>query len=85
MTNNLRIVFMGTPDFATSALSALVDAGMNIVGVFTKPDTASGRGMKPRFSDVKKYALEKDLTYISRKPSRTEHKWSFWKSSHRIL
>ena len=61
MTNNLRIVFMGTPDFATSALSALVDAGMNIVGVFTKPDTASGRGMKPRFSDVKKYALEKGL------------------------
>ncbi len=61
MTNNIRIVFMGTPDFATSALSALYDAGMNIVGVFTKPDTASGRGMKPKFSDVKKYALEKGL------------------------
>lgn len=61
MNNDIRIVFMGTPDFATSALSALCDNGYNIVGVFTKPDTASGRGMKPKFSDVKKYALEKGL------------------------
>lgn len=61
MSDNIRIVFMGTPDFATSALSALYEAGMNIVGVFTKPDTAAGRGMKAKFSDVKKYALEKGL------------------------
>lgn len=61
MSNNLRIVFMGTPDFATSALSALYDAGFNIVGVFTKPDAMSGRGMKAQFSHVKKYALEKSL------------------------
>lgn len=61
MTKDIRIVFMGTPDFATSALSALYDAGMNIVGVFTKPDVAAGRGMKPKFSDVKKYAVEKGL------------------------
>ncbi len=61
MSEMIRIVFMGTPDFATSALSALYDAGMNIVGVFTKPDAMSGRGMKAQFSDVKKYALEKGL------------------------
>lgn len=61
MNKDIRIVFMGTPDFATSALSALYDAGMNIVGVFTKPDVAAGRGMKARYSDVKKYALEKGL------------------------
>ncbi len=61
MNNNLRIVFMGTPDFATSALSALKNAGFNIVGVFTKPDVAAGRGMKAKFSDVKKYALENGL------------------------
>ena len=39
MNKDLRIVFMGTPDFATSSLSGLVEAGMNVVGVFTKPDT----------------------------------------------
>ncbi len=61
MAADIRIVFMGTPDFATSALSALYDAGMNIVGVFTKPDVAAGRGMKAKYSDVKKYALEKGL------------------------
>lgn len=61
MKNDIRIVFMGTPDFATSALMGLYEAGMNIVGVFTKPDTVKGRGMKASFSDVKKYALEKEL------------------------
>ena len=61
MNKDLRIVFMGTPDFATSSLSGLVEAGMNVVGVFTKPDTMKGRGMKATFSDVKKYALEKGL------------------------
>jgi len=52
---------MGTPDFATRALEGLYEAQMNIVGVFTKPDAQKGRGMKPSFSDVKKYALEKGL------------------------
>ncbi len=61
MNTNIRIVFMGTPDFATRALEGLYEAKMNIVGVFTKPDTQKGRGMKPSFSDVKKYALEKEL------------------------
>lgn len=61
MNKNVRIVFMGTPDFATRALEGLYEAGMNIVAVFTKPDAQKGRGMKPSFSDVKKYALEKEI------------------------
>lgn len=56
-----RILFMGTPDFATGALKALVNAGENIIGVITQPDKASGRGMKMQFSDVKKYSLEAGL------------------------
>lgn len=52
---------MGTPDFAVAPLSALFEAGEEIVGVFTKVDALSGRGMKPRFSPVKEYALEKGL------------------------
>jgi hypothetical protein len=42
----LRIVFMGTPEFAVASLDALVRAGYNIVGVVTAPDKPAGRGMK---------------------------------------
>ena len=58
---DLRIVFLGTPDFAVASLDALVKAGCNIVGVVTAPDKPAGRGMKLTESAVKKYALEKGL------------------------
>lgn len=61
---DLRIVFMGTPDFAVASLSALVDAGFNIVGVITAPDKPAGRGMKLQESAVKKYALEKGFRIL---------------------
>ena len=57
----LRIVFMGTPEFAVASLDALVNAGYNIVGVVTAPDKPAGRGMKLTESAVKKYAIEKGL------------------------
>lgn len=57
----LRIVFMGTPDFAVASLDALVQAGCKIVGVITAPDKPAGRGMKMTESAVKKYAVEKRL------------------------
>lgn len=60
-TNQLRIVFMGTPDFAVASLDALVNAGCNIVCVITAPDKPAGRGMKLTESAVKKYAVEKGL------------------------
>ncbi len=58
---DLRIVFMGTPEFAVASLDALVQAGCNIVGVITAPDKPAGRGMKLQQSAVKKYAVEKGL------------------------
>jgi methionyl-tRNA formyltransferase len=58
---DLRIVFMGTPEFAVASLNALFMAGCNIVGVITAPDKPAGRGMQVQQSPVKKYALEKDL------------------------
>ena len=60
-TGGLRIVFMGTPDFAVASLAALVQAGNNIVGVITAPDRPAGRGMKLQESAVKKYAVEQGL------------------------
>ena len=63
-TSSLRIIFMGTPDFAVASLDALVQAGFNIVGVVTAPDKPAGRGMKLTESAVKKYAVEKGLTIL---------------------
>jgi methionyl-tRNA formyltransferase len=57
----LRIIFMGTPEFAVASLDALVKAGCNIVGVITAPDKPAGRGMELQQSAVKKYAIENNL------------------------
>ena len=57
----MRILFMGTPDFARQNLEALYNAGENIVGVVTAKDKPKGRGMVLTPSDVKKFALEKGL------------------------
>jgi methionyl-tRNA formyltransferase len=53
----MRIVFMGTPDFAAASLKKLLDEGFEIVGVFTQPDKPKGRGMERSFSPVKELAL----------------------------
>jgi methionyl-tRNA formyltransferase len=63
-TGGLRIVFMGTPEFAVASLDALVQAGYNIAGVVTAPDKPAGRGMKLQQSAVKKYADEKGLNVL---------------------
>lgn len=61
---DLRIVFMGTPDFAVATLDALVEAKYNIVGVITAPDKPAGRGRKLSQSEVKKYALKHNLNLL---------------------
>lgn len=61
---DLRIVFMGTPEFAVYSLKTIVEAGYNVVGVITAPDKPAGRGRKLQQSAVKKYALEQNLTVL---------------------
>ncbi len=61
---DLRIIFMGTPEFAVASLDALVKAGCNIVGVITAPDKPAGRGMTLQQSAVKKYAVENNLNIL---------------------
>ena len=61
---DLRIVFMGTPDFAVATLDALVKAKFNVAGVITAPDKPAGRGQKMQQSPVKKYALDHNLTIL---------------------
>lgn len=61
---DLRIVFMGTPDFAVATLDALIKAKLYVVGVVTAPDKPAGRGQKMQQSAVKKYALDHNLTIL---------------------
>lgn len=63
-SSDLRIVFMGTPEFAVASLDALVKAGCNIVAVVTAPDKPGGRGMQLQHSAVKKYALANQLNIL---------------------
>ncbi len=57
----MRIVFMGTPEFAVPSLQALVENGFDVVGVITQPDKPKGRGGKVQQSPVKEYALSKNI------------------------
>ncbi len=58
---NIRTVFMGTPEFALSTLEGLIEAGCNMVGVYTQPDRPKGRGKKLAASPVKELALKHDI------------------------
>ncbi|MDP1728167.1 MAG: methionyl-tRNA formyltransferase [Bacteroidota bacterium] len=60
----MRIVFLGTPDFAVASLAAIKEAGYNIAGVVTAPDKPAGRGMQLQQSPVKKYAVQNNLKVL---------------------
>lgn len=60
----MKIVFMGTPDFAVASLNALKQAGLDIVGVVTAADKPAGRGQKLNESAVKKYAVEQGINVL---------------------
>ena len=57
----MRIVFIGTPDFAEESLRALLEAGEDVAAVFTQPDKPRGRGMRESFSPVKTLAVERGI------------------------
>ncbi|MCF6266108.1 MAG: methionyl-tRNA formyltransferase [Desulfuromusa sp.] len=59
--DNLRTVFMGTPEFALPTLEGLLASGINLVGVYTQPDRPKGRGKKLTASPVKMLALDHDI------------------------
>ena len=69
----MRIVFMGTPDFAVESLKILVENNYNVVGVITMPDKPSGRGHKLQFSAVKQYAIENNLPILQPEKLKDEN------------
>lgn len=70
--SSLRIVYMGTPDFAVEPLKKLVENNYTIVGVVTNPDKPAGRGQKIKESAVKKYAASKNLKILQPEKFRNE-------------
>ena len=57
----MRVLFVGTPDFAVVSLDAIINAGNEVVGVVTAPDKPKGRGMKMTMPEVKEYSLEHNI------------------------
>lgn len=64
MTDNFKIVFFGTPEFAVESLDALVKAGHNVAAAVTMPDKPAGRGKKLQMSAVKQYALAHNIPVL---------------------
>jgi methionyl-tRNA formyltransferase len=64
MPSDLRLVFMGTPEFAVASLEAILDSGYNVAAVVTAPDKPAGRGMQLTESAVKKFAVAKGLPVL---------------------
>src|SRR6478736_4517861 len=64
MNKPLRIIFMGTPDFAVPTLQTLVENGQNVVAVITAPDKPAGRGLKLNESPVKQYAVSQNIPVL---------------------
>ncbi len=68
----MRVVFMGTPDIAATCLKRILEAGSQVVGVYTQPDRPKGRGMKMVYSPVKEVALEHDIPVLQPENFRDE-------------
>ncbi|MBQ0056942.1 MAG: methionyl-tRNA formyltransferase [Bacteroidales bacterium] len=86
--SDLRIVYMGTPDFAVPTLDALVSGGYNVVGVITMPDKPAGRGHKMQFSPIKEYAIEHNLPLLQPEKLKDEEFLSAlreWKADLQIV
>jgi methionyl-tRNA formyltransferase len=60
----MKIIFLGTPEFAVDSLRILVENGYDVVGVITAPDKPAGRGQKIVISAVKEYALQNELNVL---------------------
>ncbi|MDA9312293.1 methionyl-tRNA formyltransferase [Vicingaceae bacterium] len=85
MKEDLRIIFIGTPDFAVESLYALMGAGKNVVAAITAPDRKAGRGQKINESAVKKYAVTNGISVLQPTNLKNEDFISELKSYHADL
>ena len=81
----MRILFMGTPEFAEISLKALVEDNRNVVCVITQPDKPKGRGYEMAMPEVKVYASKRIFPYISPKRLKTRLFFHFWRNISLML
>ncbi len=84
----MRIIFMGTPEFSVSALKALIDAGHEILCVYSQPPRPSGRGKKEQLSPIHHYALEQGIlvrTPVSLKTTEAQAEFSALKADVAVV
>ena len=81
---SLRIIYMGTPDFAVESLRALVEGGYNVVAVVTMPDKPAGRGHQLQYSAVKQYALSVGLPILQPERLKDENFLDLLVNVHRL-
>jgi len=72
VSKSIRIIYAGTPDFAVAPLTALIEAGYNVVTVYTQPDRPAGRGCELRASPVKQKALEHGIPVLQPETLKSE-------------
>ncbi|MCQ2311181.1 MAG: methionyl-tRNA formyltransferase [Paludibacteraceae bacterium] len=72
MKKDIRIIYLGTPEFAVAGLRALVEGGYNVVAVVTMPDKPAGRGHQVQYSPVKQYALSVGLPVLQPEKLKNE-------------
>lgn len=72
MSESIRIIYAGTPDFAVAPLSSLIKSDYEVVAVYTQPDRPAGRGREPRPSPVKKKALENQIPVFQPESLKSE-------------
>ena len=77
---DLRIVFMGTPDYALETLKALVENKYNVVAVYSQPDKPKGRGMQMQMTETKEYAIEKNIPVYQPDRLKNEEALEIYKS-----
>lgn len=85
---NLRIVYMGTPDFAVLPLKKIIEAGFHVVGVVTNPDKPAGRGQQVQESAVKKYARQAGIPVLQPEKFRDEQflqELATWKADLQLV
>ncbi|MDR1055057.1 MAG: methionyl-tRNA formyltransferase [Prevotellaceae bacterium] len=85
MGNTLRIIYMGTPDFAVEPLRQIINAEIRVVAVITVPDKPAGRGQKLQQSPVKQFALQNNLPVLQPERLRDENFLAELKSFHADL
>ena len=81
----MKVIFMGTPDFAVETLEAVIKAGHEVTLVVTQPDKPKGRGNAMQASSVRNVRLHTESRFTSRRRSVSRSVWTIWQALAQIF